>query len=162
MNRTSSQWLIIFSDLFFILVSFFVLRHQLIETPKFSSVYGSHNSGTEQRLFTSSIFNELSENQGESISIKIKKDWFSEECHLTIKGEMELKTVSSILHSSPTKLNLVLYIHPEDNPETIHEKLSYLLTSLINNRVSIDSLSILTSSLIVDKRSIAELNIVFL
>jgi hypothetical protein len=161
MNLQSSQWLITFSDLFFILVSFFVLRHELIELPKLSSVYGEISSGSEILSRIHSSFEEYTSNPSEIIQVEIQNDWLSGMNELSLKGELEINTIRKMIHSSQAELSLLVYTFPEDNPESLQKKISVLAKAALSREIELKSISILQANYLKSRSNIAEFRIGF-
>jgi hypothetical protein len=146
MNVRSSQWLITFSDLFFILVSFFILRHELIDFPKVSSVYGDTRNGSEEKSKRDSPFKTLTPDQPEEIEIKVQNEWFSGESDLSITGDLELSTIKKMLETSTGELSLNINAVTEDTPESLRKKISILIQALLVHDIPLGSFTILQTS----------------
>ncbi len=157
----SSQWLIIFSDLFFILVAFFVFRHELIELPRLSAVHGKVKSGTELPPVRKSIFQEHHNTRAETLDIPVQKNWFFDEKEISSKGELEIKSLANILQSTDAKLSLILYVQSEDTPGSIQDKILLLTKSAKSAGLKLSTISILSTQYKISEENIAEFKLVF-
>jgi hypothetical protein len=128
MNINSSQWLITFSDLFFILVSFFVIRHELIEIPKLQKVYGTITDGIETLQDTESVFQNHQEQYPEHIQVPIERDWFSHSGEISLRGEIEIKTIAGIYQTTPSRVELLLHKGHTDTPQGIYDRIQEIIT----------------------------------
>jgi hypothetical protein len=109
MNSNTSNWLITFSDLFFILVSFFILRHQMIELPVLNSHQGESSIPTILEPDIHSLYAEIKEIRDENITIPISHSWFSSTKKLSSKGEEAI--IRTMHYLTDTRLSLRLHLH---------------------------------------------------
>jgi cytochrome c biogenesis protein ResB len=121
MKAPTGNWLLTFSDLFFILVAFFLLRHQMIEAPANRIDKGPFseeivNDGAKAkvnkplRLDESSIFQASHKMSVTSLGIPIHQSWFSQGVEVSSKGEEALRELEWKLKESGANIELELYI----------------------------------------------------
>jgi hypothetical protein len=134
MKIDSSAWLITFSDLFFILVSFFILRHQLVELPKPDTLLKSIQ---EIAPPLSSLYTQQQTSSFENKVFTIDSNWFSSPSELSSKGEEMIKFISHQIRFSNARLEMEIRVTPEDlNSEDQELRTQKLLTSLEANEIS--------------------------
>lgn len=134
MKIDSSAWLITFSDLFFILVSFFILRHQLIELPKPESVLKSIQ---EIALPHSSLYKPQQNTSFENKTFTIDSNWFSSPDELSSKGEEMIKFISHQIRFTNAHLDMDIKISHDDlNSEDQELRINKLLSTLKANEIS--------------------------
>jgi hypothetical protein len=109
MHSNTSNWLITFSDLFFILVSFFILRHQMIELPGLSFHQGKSIIPAISEPHVHSLYTETKVVKDENITIPIYHSWFSSPKELSSKGEEGI--LQTIHYLADERLSLRLHIH---------------------------------------------------
>lgn len=153
---SSAMWLISCSDLFFILVSFFVLRHELIEYPKISEVHGVNYTGTELIPINKSVYESYPSVNAETLEIPIYNDWFTGEKELSLKGATEINSIKSIINSTKTQLSLNIYAVQNFSKERLIENTLNILDSISNNSLIITDISIKTTK---EKSDINEIGI---
>lgn len=160
-NKTP-QWLITFSDLFLILVAFFVLRHQLIETPQksFLNLQETQNTYTEDE--SNSIFIDYHTIQHEKLKIPILQDWFSPEGQISLKGDLEIKTIKGMMGSTPSSLNLTIYTHNTETPRAAIELISKLTNLLSEANIELHSINLISSNFKRSDLEIAEFQLQFI
>ncbi|HMO18399.1 MAG TPA: hypothetical protein PKA63_08920 [Oligoflexia bacterium] len=116
MKTVSGNWLLTFSDLFFILVAFFLLRHQLVEIPKEvnnhhqnSTISTIHNYIKEKTILTTP-FQAKKRETNTSIDIPLDTSWFTESVELSSKGEEAIRGIAIKQKESSSSLWVELFV----------------------------------------------------
>ncbi len=104
------NWLLSYSDLFLLVLSFFVMRHPLLTTPHEKSKV------KEEQIINSTfhIENQTKSSEDTTNDFTIKKSWFDSSNDLTVVGDESLSLVKMQLINSDGKLKIEYFTNSSE------------------------------------------------
>ncbi len=130
--RNNQNWLLSYTDLFLLVLSFFVLRFSILKYDLKPSILHKEDSSLPQKIAHKLYFKSAdSESNKESISIKtaITTDWFTDK-GLSTKGEREIINLSNKMEASKKTATIRLNKLDEVSNEESYKYVNLIIENL--------------------------------